>query len=41
MLRKGNVVIVADSTRLSRSTKDLFEIVEIINSKGAEIKSLK
>lgn len=41
MLRKGDVVIVADLTRLSRSTKDLFEIVEIINSKGAEIKSLK
>ncbi len=40
-LRKGDVVIVADLTRLSRSTKDLFEIVETINSKGAEIKSLK
>ena len=40
-LRQGDVVIVTDLTRLSRSTKDLFEIVEIINSKGAEIKSLK
>ncbi len=40
-LRKGDVVIVADLTRLSRSTKDLFEIIEIIHSKGAEIKSIK
>lgn len=41
MLREGDIVIVADLTRLSRSTKDLFEIVETIHSKGAEIKSLK
>lgn len=41
MLREGDVVIVAELTRLSRSTKDLFDIVEIIHSKGAEIKSLK
>ncbi len=41
MLREGDIVVVADLTRLSRSTKDLFEIVEIIHSKGAEIKSLK
>lgn len=40
-LRNGDVVIVTDLTRLSRSTKDLFQIVETINSKGAEIKSLK
>lgn len=40
-LRQGDIVIVTDLTRLSRSTKDLFEIVEIIESKGAGIKSLK
>ena len=40
-LREGDVVIVAELTRLSRSTKDLFDIVEIIHNKGAEIKSLK
>lgn len=34
-------IIVADLTRISRSTKDLFEIVETIESKGAGIKSLK
>ena len=28
-------------TRLSRSTKDLFSIVELIQSKGADIRSLK
>lgn len=35
------VVVVAELSRLSRSTKDLFEIVELIQSKGADIKSLK
>ncbi len=40
-LRNGDVVIVTDLTKLSRSTKDLFQIAETINSKGAEIKSLK
>lgn len=40
-LRQGDVIIVTDLTRLPRSTKDLFQIVEIIKSKGAEIKSLK
>lgn len=40
-LESGDVVIVAELTRLSRSTKDLFEIVEKIHSKGAEIKSIK
>lgn len=35
------VVVVADLTRISRSTKDLFDIVEQIQSKGADIKSLK
>ena len=40
-LENGDVVIVAELTRLSRSTKDLFEIVETIEKKGASIKSLK
>lgn len=40
-LREGDVVVVAELTRLSRSTKDLFKIVEIIESKKANIKSLK
>lgn len=40
-LREGDTVIVCELTRLSRSTKDLFELVDRINSIGANIKSLK
>lgn len=40
-LRPNDIVVVTDLTRLSRSTKDLFSIVEIIENKGAGIKSLK
>ena len=40
-LREGDVVIISELTRLSRSTKDLFTIVELIQSKGADIRSLK
>ena len=40
-LRDGDTVIVCELTRLSRSTKDLFELVERISTAGANIKSLK
>ena len=40
-LKQNDICVVAELTRLSRSTKDLFEIVELIQSKGADIKSLK
>ena len=40
-LREGDLVIVSDLTRLSRSTKDLFNLVELIEKKGANIKSIK
>lgn len=40
-LRDGDIVIISELTRLSRSTKDLFTIVEQIQSKGANIRSLK
>lgn len=40
-LRKDDVVLVHDLTRLSRSTKDLFTLVELIEQKGAHLKSLK
>jgi DNA invertase Pin-like site-specific DNA recombinase len=36
-----DTVIIAELTRLSRSTKDLFEIVSKIEEKKAHIKSLK
>lgn len=40
-LKPGDTVIIADLTRVSRSTKDLLEIIDKIKSKGATIKSLK
>lgn len=40
-LREGDVVVVAELSRLSRSVKDLFGIVGRIHEIGAEIKSLK
>ncbi|MDB1934981.1 MAG: recombinase family protein [Clostridium sp.] len=40
-LQQGDVVIIADLTRISRSTKDLLKIVDDIKNKGAAIKSLK
>lgn len=40
-LRLRDTVIISDLTRLSRSTKDLFVLVEQIEKMGANIKSLK
>jgi len=40
-IRKGDVVVITELSRLSRSTKDLFQIVEIIRKKEAEFVSLK
>ena len=40
-LKTGDTVVVSELTRLSRSTKDLFSIVEQIEAKQANIKSLK
>lgn len=40
-LRSGDTILIADLTRLSRSTKDLFTLVDKIEKKGANIKSLK
>lgn len=40
-LQEGDVVIISDLTRVSRSTKDLLKIVDNIKSKGASIKSIK
>lgn len=41
MLRSGDTVIITELTRLSRSSRDLFSLVDLIQSKGANIKSLK
>ncbi len=40
-LRPEDTVVVTDLKRLSRSTKDLIEITELISQKGAHLKSLK
>lgn len=40
-LQEGDTVIISDLTRISRSTKDLLEIVSSIKDKGASIKSIK
>lgn len=40
-VRDGDIIIISDLTRLSRSTKDLFHLVELIEKKGANIRSLK
>lgn len=40
-IRTGDVIIICELTRLSRSTKDLFQLVEQIEKKGANIRSLK
>ncbi|WHY12700.1 recombinase family protein [Peribacillus frigoritolerans] len=39
-LGEGDIVIIREISRLSRSTKDLLTIVEIVQSKGAGLKSI-
>lgn len=40
-LREGDTIIICELTRLSRSVKDLFSLVDRIKNIGANIKSLK
>ena len=40
-LRTGDTIIICELTRLSRSTKDLFQLIDQIEKKGSNIKSLK
>ena len=40
-LRTGDIIVVTELTRLSRSVKDLFTLVEMIQQKRAHLKSLK
>jgi DNA invertase Pin-like site-specific DNA recombinase len=40
-LRDGDIVVVTELTRLSRSVKDLFALVDTIHQKGSNLKSLK
>jgi DNA invertase Pin-like site-specific DNA recombinase len=41
LLKEGDVIIITDLTRISRSTRDLFDLVDILKNKKALIKSLK
>jgi len=40
-LKEGDIIYVTDLTRITRSTKDLFWLIEQIRSKQAYLKSLK
>ena len=40
-LRAGDIVVIAELSRLGRSTRDLFALVDRIQDAGAHIKSLK
>ena len=40
-LQEGDIVIITDLTRVSRSTKDLLNIIDRIKTRGASIKSIK
>jgi len=39
-LRPGDLIIITELTRLSRSIKDLFALADLIHQKGAHLKSL-
>lgn len=40
-LQQGDTVHIVSIDRLSRSTKDLLDIVEITRSRGASLKSIQ
>ena len=40
-LREGDTIVICELTRLSRSTKDLLELMERIRGIGANVRSLK
>jgi len=40
-LREGDTIYVTDLTRITRSTRGLFELVDYIKNKKANLKSLK
>lgn len=41
VLNEGDEILVTDLTRISRSTQDLFQLVDMIKSKGSVLISLK
>ncbi|MEK5520628.1 recombinase family protein [Heyndrickxia sp. FSL W8-0423] len=40
-LQHGDIIFVTDLTRITRSTRDLFELVDYIKQKKANLRSLK
>ncbi|KYD07518.1 recombinase family protein [Heyndrickxia sporothermodurans] len=40
-LQEGDIIYVTDLTRITRSTQDLFELIDLIRNKKARLKSLK
>jgi DNA invertase Pin-like site-specific DNA recombinase len=40
-LQEGDIIYITDLTRITRSTKDLFELINHIRNKKANLKSLK
>lgn len=41
LLRKDDIIVVTELSRLSRSVKDLFDLIEILKQKNANLISLK
>lgn len=40
-IEEGDIIYVTDLTRITRSTQDLFELIDNIRGKNANLKSLK
>lgn len=40
-LQEGDIIYVTDLTRITRSTQDLFELIDLIRNKKVSLKSLK
>lgn len=40
-IQEGDIIYVTDLTRITRSTQDLFELIDNIRGKNANLKSLK
>jgi DNA invertase Pin-like site-specific DNA recombinase len=40
-LQEGDVIVIMDLTRFSRSTRDLFNLLDQVHAKGASLKSIK
>ena len=40
-VREGDVIVIADYSRMARSTTDLLRLVDLLHSKGVELVSLK